>query len=138
MKKAICIIASFLCLQILSAQTSMEEYNYITKGLIDHVTKGADIKTGYRLGTTITERKLTRDGMWRSVSVRHFTNRQNKPVAYVLECRDGSGSQRYLCVPSQASSQDVWDRCYSDLLATGDEWRTVFMWAFIIIAGMQI
>lgn len=42
-------------------------------------------------------------------------------VAYVLECRDGLGSQRYLCVPSQASTQDVWDRCYVDLMATGDE-----------------
>lgn len=117
----------------LKSQTTNEEYNYISTGLLDNLQKGQDLKIGYTLEETETSSTITLgDGSWRKAKIYTFKlTSTNKIKAYAIECTGNDGSRRFMCLPTSNSSSRIWDRAWSDFNATGCEWHTVFMWAFM-------
>jgi hypothetical protein len=125
-------LTMFLNIKNLSAQTTLQDYNYVSKGLIDDLNNGKDVKTGYKLESTGISGQINQgDGSWRNAEIHYFKKASNnKTQAFAVECTDNGGNRRFLCIPVSVSSNTIWNAAFKDLSGTGCEWHSVFMWAF--------
>ena|ERR1051326_1068282 len=113
MKNSILIIALLICTYIRSnAQTTVEEYNYVTKGYQIQVSSGLDMKKGYSLvdyiSQSTSERKIEFKGLMRSGS--------QKPCAIMMIYTRTGKPAEYLCIPTSDASKELWDSFWSSLV----------------------
>lgn len=85
------------------AQTSLEEYNYVTKGYKVQIESGLDMKKGYELvslGQEISgERK---------VEVKKLNRTENKTIAaYLIIYQRKGAPDEYICVPNPNSDKNI-------------------------------
>ncbi len=102
-----------------SNQTTLEEYNYVSKGYKIQLESGLDMKNGYTLkdienfvsafnaGSDYIQRKSTFKLLYK--------NGQKLPVAImmILERKDNNYID-YFCIPSYYSESDLWKVFYKD------------------------
>lgn len=137
MKKNVFIIVFIFCMvSLCKSQTTTEEYNYVSSGLLDNLQKGQDLKSGYELQETGISETITRgDDSWRKAKIYYFNLKKTKTLkAYAVECTGNDGSRRFMCIPTSNSSIAIWDRAWKDFNGTGCEWHSVFMWALMKLA----
>jgi hypothetical protein len=93
MKKLVLAILLIAGLQIQS-QTTIEEYNYLTKGYPESIVKGMDLKQGYTL-TKINEKE------WSNMQLAIYSFAENgKTKAYLLTKQIvGKQKIKYYCMP---------------------------------------
>ena len=118
------------------AQTTLVEYNYVTRGLIDVIDKGYDIKSGYSYEETGIKTQDIRggDGVTRKATVyRLKKNYSNSTVAFAIYCDDDRGTRRIMCIPTMNSS--LWSNVGTDFWNVGQEWNKVLMWAMLFISS---
>ncbi len=88
-------------------QTTLEEYNYVTKGYQVQLESGLDMKKNYELEdvneATTGERIVTLKKLVKS------TTNQKKTVAYMLTYTKGSGTTEYICIPHPNSNDEIRD-----------------------------
>ena len=102
MKKMIIALVLFTSCQ-LYAQTTMEEYNYITKGYIIQMESGLDMKNGYRLN----DHEKVEAGV-RSVEIKVLKRVDNsETAAFMLIYQKEGNPKEYICVPHPSSSEEV-------------------------------
>lgn len=119
-------------------ETTQEEYNYITKGLIKTKTEGQSFKPGYKLGDLLFEEGLKwGDGTSRTVGVYRFL-KGSTPVAFALDCKGSDGSSRYMCIPSYASSDAIWEQWFTEMQQTGTQWNILFLKTFAKISAIKL
>lgn len=125
MKTNLVILPLFFC-GVLTAQTTLEEYNYLTKGYKIQIESGLDMKKGYRLedlmessvsgtqtdilglSTRNTMRKMSFKGLYR--------DGENTPCAVlVIYYRQDTGFSDYLCIPHFDSSLDIWNLYFKQI-----------------------
>jgi hypothetical protein len=95
--------------------TTMEIYNYITKGFAIQVASGLDMKKGYFLSEKFTRSTNSSDGQ-RTVKVNSLVTESNFKVCGWMLIYQKSGSQPlYFCIPTQSSDQEVWNKSFTDL-----------------------
>jgi len=105
---------------ILLAQTSQEEYNYLTKGYKIQIESGLDMKKGYRLEDLIVSSTLTP-----SLFVKVFRNcqfkalyRQNEQKPCAILCiftNTNIGLKDYFCIPSIDASDLIWEQFFKQV-----------------------
>ena len=144
MKKTLIFALLFALLSHSSqSQTTLEEYNYITGGdnyqggLYRVYAEGADIKKGYKLEPAIAESKVTFGGGWKSVKI-HFFKKDAVNKAFVLETNDNGGGRRFLCIPAPGSSEDIWNRAFSQFSGADERWKLTFLWALSKLASAKL
>jgi hypothetical protein len=101
----------------LSAQTTLEEYNYITKGYKIQMESGLDMKKGYLLQDLKTV--VCKSGGWtRTFNFKNLIRiRENKVCAIMVEYikygqkrnNQWEKTYTYFCIPTMDSSQEIWD-----------------------------
>lgn len=118
-----------ICSAATFAQTTLEEYNYVTKGYKIQLEGGLDMKKGYRFENlpeyntkslifgvmrNITFKALLRDG-------------ETKPCALLCVLSiSGEEQSNYICIPHFASSQQIWDLANQELNSyAGDDAKTL-------------
>ena len=143
MNKAILVftfLTVFLNFTNLSAQTTLTEYNYVSKALSQDLNNGRDIKSGYILKSTgISEKLQTPDGVWRNAKIYYFNSKyNNKTQAFAVECSDSFGNSRFMCIPINGTDSTLWDLAYQEFYNTGSEWHRVFMWALIKLTSNKL
>jgi hypothetical protein len=119
------------CTSTAIAQTTLEEYNYLTKGYKIQIESGLDMKKGYRIeDVTQYHTKSVAAGTTRTLSFKAlFKNRETKPCAFlcVLSRSDGKPNE-YVCLPQYASTQQVWDLATERLNSfSGDDVQSLML-----------
>lgn len=119
------------------AATSLEIYNYVTKGLEIQLKSGLDMKRGYFLWDKLTRGVNSSDGS-RNVEIKALVEETNfKVCAWVMIYKNNEGVVKYFCIPTQASSSEVWDKCFADLRDTNLQ-TTAYLpitWALMNLVG---
>lgn len=99
------------------SQTTIEEYNYVTKGYKVQTESGLDMKKGYEF------RDVDQMSLYGRIATLKALYRDNAGkrtlTAYMLEIKNGS-SYTYLCVPHPKSGEDVIANHYSALTALSE------------------
>jgi hypothetical protein len=121
MKKTIILMAVFALTSIFSnvvlGQTTLEEFNYVTKGYKVQIESGLDMKKGYEIENVDEETSGGRTVILKKL-IKTTTN-QKKTVAYMLTYKKGSGATEYICIPQPSSDKEIID-LYWKTLYNGD------------------
>ncbi|HPD25062.1 MAG TPA: hypothetical protein P5312_08565 [Bacteroidales bacterium] len=124
MKKTIILTLAIALTTLFSTatfgQTTLEEYNYVTKGYKVQLESGLDMKKGYELENvdeaTAGERTVT---LKKLIKV---SANQKKTVAYMLTYKKGSGATQYICIPHPSSDNEILDLYWEALYNGEGDW----------------
>ncbi len=111
------------------AQTSLEEYNYVTNGYKMQVEGGLDMKKGYRFEdlTQHVTQSATSDITWTTEFKALYRIGESKPCAILCIFSNSSEQNKhYLCIPSSASTREIWNMAFEKLGEfSGDDARAL-------------
>jgi hypothetical protein len=102
-KRATIIILLFLCTLSVKAQTTVEEYNYITKGYRIQLESGLDIKSGYSFRDLGEWQSSTRACNFKAL----IRKKTGQLAATLAVFRDANGRTYFLCIPTEKSSTEL-------------------------------
>ena len=112
MKKLILFALLMVSLTTFS-QTTLEEYNYITKGYKIQLESGLDMKKGYSLSKVNTAKQDDRNIT--IYSVFKETEAGTKLTAYMLEYERKGKLKEYYCIPHPSSEANIKDLFFNSL-----------------------
>jgi len=119
------------------AQTTLEEYNYVTKGYKVQLESGLDMKKGYRFEDIHTIHIQYSDGVERETQFKALFKEGEKLPSAILcvYSHSDDGARDYICIPQFSSSKEIWDSTYARISAiTGDN-TVPFMWGLAKLAS---
>lgn len=125
-----------LCSTPAFAQTTLEEYNYVTKGYKTQLESGLDMKKGYRFEeVTQFNTKSFWLGVHRNTTLKAlFREGETKPCALLCILTKYKQSQ-YICIPHYASSEEIWKLAFEKISTySGDDARNL-MAGFAVLAS---
>lgn len=132
MKKGILILLFVMGIGLLHAQTTMEEYNYITKEYKQDKASGT-VKAGYTLEdvNTIVYVSASSDRTFNFKKLMRAGSGQVAAVIVEYVRATGSGEQTYyFCIPTEKSSDGVWKDVQDTIESLGSsELRNAYIWA---------
>lgn len=115
MKKYITITAAIFITFLAKAQTTMEEYNYATKGYGMQQEAGLGIKEGYNVVDIAQISKGER-----KVILKELVRTTTKPqtiAAYILIYQLNNNPKEYICIPDPKSEKEIntlyWNALYN-------------------------
>lgn len=115
------VAALFMAASESRAQTTMEEYNYVTKGYRIQLESGLDMKKGYRL-EDISESSavMAGDSSYRKTIFKAlYRETEPRPAAimcvYKFVVNGKTISTDYLCIPQPGSSKEIWSMVYQKI-----------------------
>jgi hypothetical protein len=120
------------------AQTTMEEYNYVTKGYKVQVESGLDMKKGYRFEDITSHKAKSADlGIILKTEFKAlYRGVESKPCALLcIFSKSSETEKQYLCIPSFASSPEVWDLAMKRILDFSGEDQAAICIGFAILAS---
>jgi len=95
------------------AQTTLEEYNYVTKGYKVQIESGLDMKKGYELShidaDTTAERVAELKVLYR------FKNAKKEIAAYMIVYNRIGYAKEYICVPNPKSEDEIKTKYWTEL-----------------------
>ena len=102
------------------AQTTQEEYNYVTKGYKVQLESGLDMKKDYELRDIDNVKQSGTNGTiarqaWLKALNRVSTNGTKTIAAYMIIYQRTGNLQQYFCIPSPNSSQGIIDAYFISL-----------------------
>jgi hypothetical protein len=132
MKKIISLtMVLFILANVARAQTTWEDYRYVTAGLKDDIRKGKEVKSGYFL------EEIGKQVNIGSRNTQLYSFKKGTQLrAYVLWCWDNS-SIFSLCIPTGSAGSDLWDKYYKDLQSVDGSWHLLYSWAFSLITAKK-
>jgi hypothetical protein len=90
---------------ILKGQTTLEEYNYVTKGYKNQIESGLDMKKGYEFANidTVSTRIATAE-----MKILYRIKDSKKEIAaYLIIYRRTGRTTEYICVPNPKSDNEI-------------------------------
>jgi hypothetical protein len=132
MKKIMFVVAALVVLSYTTrAQTTLEEYNYVTKGYKVQIESGLDMKKGYLIQDIdkgeISGRSFDLKALYRVKGAS-----KQKAAYMIVYTRKGSASE-YICIPQGQSDQEVitkyWNQLYN---GSGDHSQRLQIISFIL------
>ena len=137
MRKIILITASIIAFSSnISAQTTLEEYNYITKGYQAQIESGLDMKKGYELEDiserATAERKVSLKKLYKTVGG------QKKVAAYMVVYSREGNPKEYICIPNPTSETEVSTKFWNNLYdGTADVSLKLQIICDLLLSGMK-
>lgn len=141
--KKIAIAASILFFASLTtnAQTSIVEYNYVTKGYKNHLDDGSDMKKGYELQDISSAKINSSDGKVRKgwlKSFRKLEGAQSKVVAYMIVYQLDNNEKAYICVPHPSSDMEIVGKYLAELHdGSSDSSHKLQLISFLLTKGFN-
>lgn len=124
MKINFSLILLFVTVSMAVSQTTLEEYNYLTKGYKVQIESGLDMKDGYELKyahtTTIRKKSFNRAIEFKYL----YRENDTIPCALLLILtRTDTDYKDYLCIPSSNSTIELWEKSKKDFFASANNWN---------------
>lgn len=118
MKKTISMLLMLVVFSSASnAQTTQEEYNYLTKGYKIQVESGLDMKKGYYFDDLIETKIVSNTGLRQSEFKALYREGQTMPCAVLCIYKNVSNNfVSYICLPTYNSDTEIWSQFSSDLV----------------------
>jgi len=116
--------------------TTQEEYNYITKGYQVQIESGLDMKKGYSF-VDYGKWGNKRDGICTFKGL--MRQGETKPCAIMMIHTFNENNNRYYCIPSAKSSQEIWDQlnpALNDISNSSVRSRTI-IWALMLFSSQE-
>jgi hypothetical protein len=127
------------------AQTTMEEYNYISKGLRTSAELGLSIKEGYELGKKqewTTPVVVGGDAIRRTAFVVIYRTATKEPVGLFLSLkRTDTNFLKTVCIPMPSSSAAVMNLAVQDFALAASEWSEqarAYYWQLAMMLAQNI
>ena len=137
MKKTILLLITlstiFLTTKTINAQTTIDEFNYISKGYKIQLESGLDMKAGYE-STKIDDIVIGE----RSVTLSKFVYNKTRVVGYLIVYKKSNKDTEYICIPNPNSGYDVIELFKKSLYTTkmGDSSLRLQIIAFLLSKGI--
>jgi len=136
----------FICAAISSqCQTTLEEYNYISKGIKATVEFGLDIKTGYELGEVrqwSTPVSGTADGVRHTAVFVLYRKATMEPAGvFMMLKRTDTDFLKTVCIPLPSSSKEVMTAATKDFALATSEWSEqarTYCWHLALVFAQEI
>ena len=133
-KTLIAFLLTFSVFQCYS-QTTVDEWNYITKGYKIQKESGLDMKKGYEL-VFVTSANFQDPGVLRTFIFKKLIKISDKKVhaimvEYMFQNRRGTAIN-YFCIPLKNSSPEIWGMVANEIRRfTNQDLSTAYNWALI-------
>ena len=120
MLKLILIVFLLFAVTTVPAQTTQEEYNYVTKGYNVQISSGLDMKKGYELkdidhvSQSGSNGKTEREAWLKALYRIPATGSKSIAAYMIIYKRDGKDNE-YVCVPSPNSDAEIRDAYFKSL-----------------------
>ncbi len=113
---ALLLLGTSRCL----SQTTLEEYNYVTKGYRAQVENGLDMKQGYTFQDVTESTLMTGDSSYKKTEFKALLRKGEKVPCAILciysEVEDNVVQNTdYICIPQLDSSKEVWKMAYDKI-----------------------
>ena len=123
------------------SQTTLEEYNYLTKGYKIQIESGLDMKKGYELKDAMTT-VIRHNSYSRIVKFKYLYRIGEKyPCATLMIMeRSSTNYQQYICIPSKNSSGSIWSKAQKDFYVATNDWTTPsqnYTWGMVKMIAEQ-
>jgi hypothetical protein len=99
--------------QLLRGQTTLEEYNYVTKGYKVQVESGLDMKKGYEF--TSIDTVSTKIATAEMKILYRLKENKKELAAYLIIYNRYGRTIEYICVPNPKSQNDILQKYYAAL-----------------------
>lgn len=134
------IILLFFASNVFS-QTTLEEWNYITKGYKIQIESGLDMKKGYVLKDMLTTESNI-GSIYRTFNFKSLVKTSTgKTSAIMVEYIRDSGRDRtitYFCIPHKDSSYEIWDLTYRHNTNLQKDLAIAYSWALSILISNNL
>jgi len=119
MKKTILIVFILAITARVNAQTTQEEYNYVTRGYKIDIETGHDIKNGYEMKDIDRVQQTTKsNSIGREAWLKRFSRKStNATAAYLIIYQRAGQEKEYFCVPTLNSPKELHDAFFVSLSA---------------------
>jgi hypothetical protein len=99
--------------KLVNGQTTLEEYNYVTKGYKVQIESGLDMKKGYEFKSidTVSTKIATAE---MKILYRLKENKK-ETAAYLIIYKRESRNVEYICIPNPKSEYEIMQKFYSAL-----------------------
>ena len=99
--------------RLLNGQTTLEEYNYVTKGYKVQIESGLDMKKGYEFTSidTVSTKIATAE---MKILFRLKENKKEIAAYLIVYLRQGRNVE-YICIPNPKSDNEILQKYYSVL-----------------------
>lgn len=106
-----------------ASQTTLEEYNYLTKGYKMQLEGGLDMKKGYYM-VDMGETRTEYNSFARVTEIKLLCREKDSLICATLMIvkRTDTDFLKYVCVPMANSSDDIWNKAQSDYWAAMYDW----------------
>jgi hypothetical protein len=115
------------------APTSIEEFNYLTKGYKVQIESGLDMKKGYSFKLLGTYKQGARNFEFKGL----YRDSENKPCAILVVYAFEGYQTQYYCIPSNDASPEFWQRTYKDFAPLSDDAQNAFILVLMKLAMLQ-
>jgi hypothetical protein len=117
MKKLLFTLTFFCLAYYAQAQTgtTLEEYNYCTKGYKVQIESGLDMKRGYSIGQ-VQELPKYKTASVAFIELYRFGENPNEAgqlAATIMRVTTGTGT-KYLCIPNKMADNELWLKYFND------------------------
>lgn len=102
----------FLCFDLMS-QTSIEEYNYLTKGYKIQLESGLDMKKGYELRDI--DAKKTNERSAELKALVRTSGSEGIVAAYLVVYNRRGNETEYICIPHPNSEEEILEKYWTQL-----------------------
>lgn len=141
MKESLSLFSLLFTVVIAVSQTTLEEYNYLTKGYKVQMESGLDMKEGYELKyaytTTIRKKSFNRTIEFKYL----YRTKDTIPCAILLVlARTDTDYIDYLCVPSFNSTKELWAKSKEDFVKSANNWNAYardYTWGMLRMISSQ-
>jgi hypothetical protein len=115
-KQVFCYLFIFIVInfpRLLNGQTTLEEYNYVTKGYKVQIESGLDMKKGYEFTSIDTVSTKIATAEMKIL----FRLKENKKeiAAYLIVYKREGRNVEYICIPHPKSENEILQKYYSVL-----------------------
>jgi len=145
MKRIFTLFTALFVISFIShAQTTLEEYNYITKGYKVQIESGLDMKKGYTL-KDLGYWGLTFGAEVRNVAFKGlYRSNETKPCAIMMIYKRtdiSTGAIYYICIPHPKSDESIWkstlDFVNTNTSEKNTSMSTTMIWALMKFASQE-
>ena len=134
MRKIIIGILFLFSVSYSFSQTTMEEYNYITKGYKIQTESGLDMKKGYRFEESINS-DFSINGEIRFFKFKKLIKINENRVCAIMVIYSKFGKVNmpvmYLCIPSKNSPPEIWGLISEQIRTYGIELSQAYSWSLL-------
>ncbi len=97
----------------LKAQTTLEEYNYLTKGYKVQIESGLDMKKGYELSDI--EKRTTSERNAELKVLHRIKDGKREIAGYLVIYNKTGGAKEYICIPNSKSEEEILTKYWTQL-----------------------